>query len=139
MLPEQIVVVVQSLSHVCIFATPWSAAHQASLPFTISRSLPKLMSIELVMPSNHLILCHPLFLLPSVFPIIRVFSRYNELYLVVKVLELQQQLPKGHFGFGVFSPLGNPAMGLIQTVETGIDGSGVECNSHFMIQCSDFI
>ena len=55
------------------FATPWTAAHQASLSITNSRSLPKLMSIESVMPSSHLILCHPLLLLPSVFPSIRVF------------------------------------------------------------------
>ena len=65
---------VQSLSHVRLFATPWTAARQASLSITNSRSLPKLMSIESVMPSNHLILCHPLLLLPSVFPSIRVFS-----------------------------------------------------------------
>ena len=56
------------------FTTPWTAAHQASLSFTSSRSLLKLMSIESVMPSNHLILCHPLLLLPSIFPSIRVFS-----------------------------------------------------------------
>ena len=55
-------------------ATPWTAAHQASLSFTISRNLLKLMSIELVMPSNHLVLCRPLLLLPSIFPSIRVFS-----------------------------------------------------------------
>ena len=54
--------------------TPWTAAHQASLSFTISQSLLKPMSIELMMPSNHLVLCHPLLLLPSVFPSIRVFS-----------------------------------------------------------------
>ena len=65
---------VQSLSHVLLFVTPWTAARQASLSFTISQSLLKLMSIELVMPSNHLILCHPLLLLPSIFPSIRVFS-----------------------------------------------------------------
>ena len=68
--------VFQSLSRVWIFATPWTAARQASLPFTISWSLLKHMSIELVMPSKHLILCRPL-LLPSIFPRIRVFS--NEL------------------------------------------------------------
>ena len=68
------VVVFQSLSHVQFFATTWTAAHQASLSFTISQSLLKLMSIESVMPSNHLILCCPLLLLPSVFPSIRVFS-----------------------------------------------------------------
>ena len=65
---------VQSLSRVWLFATPWTAAHQASLSITNSRSLLKLMSIELVMPSNHLIICHPLLFLPSVFPPIRVFS-----------------------------------------------------------------
>ena len=65
---------VQSLSRVQLFETPWTAAHQASLTTTNSRILLKLMSIELVMPSNHLILCHPLLLLPSIFPSIRVFS-----------------------------------------------------------------
>ena len=63
-----------SLSCVQLFATLWTAAHQASLSITNSWSLPKLMSIELVMPSNHLILCRPLLLLPSIFPSIRVFS-----------------------------------------------------------------
>ena len=80
--------VVQSLSHVQLFATPWTAARQASLSFTISWSLFKLMSIKSVMPSNHPVLCHPLLLLPSIFPSIRIFS--NELALR-KVLELQLQ------------------------------------------------
>ena len=62
--------------------TPWTAAHQASLPITNSQSLFKLMSIKSVMPSNHLILCHPLLLLPSVFPSIRVFS--NESFLPIR-------------------------------------------------------
>ena len=65
---------VQLLSHVLLFATPWTAAHQASLSITNSRSLPKPMFIKSMMPSNHLILCHPLLLLPSIFPSIRVFS-----------------------------------------------------------------
>ena len=65
---------VQSLSRVRLFATPWTAAHQASLSITNSRSLLKFMSIESVMPSNHLILCHPLLLPPSIFPSITVFS-----------------------------------------------------------------
>ena len=65
---------VQSLSLVWLFATPWTAARQASLPITNSQSLLKLMSIESVMPSNHLIPCHPLLFLLSVFPSIRVFS-----------------------------------------------------------------
>ena len=75
-------VVAQSLSHFRPFATPWTAARQASLSFTISQSLLKLMSIESVMPSNHLILCHPLLLLPSIFPSIRVFS--NESALLIR-------------------------------------------------------
>ena len=62
-------------------ATPWTAAHQATLSVTNSRSLLKLMSIESVMPSNHLILCHPLFLLPSIFPSIRVFSNESVLHI----------------------------------------------------------
>ena len=68
---------VQSLSHVRLFVTPWTAACQASLSIANSRSLLKLMIIELLMPTNHLILCHPLRLLPSIFPSIRVF--FNEL------------------------------------------------------------
>ena len=70
---------VQPLSCVWLFATPWTAARQASLFITNSQSPPKLMSIELVMPSNHLILCCPLLLLPSVFPSIRVFSNESVL------------------------------------------------------------
>ena len=66
--------VVQSLTHVWPFKTPWTAARPASLSFTVSPSLLKLMSIESIIPSNRLILCHPLLLLPSVFPSIRVFS-----------------------------------------------------------------
>ena len=69
------VVVVQSLSHVWLFETPWTAEHQASLSFTTSQSLLKLMCIESVMSSNHLTVCHPLHLLPSIFPSIRVFSK----------------------------------------------------------------
>ncbi|CAI9174503.1 unnamed protein product [Rangifer tarandus platyrhynchus] len=65
---------VQLLNHVQLFVTPWTAAHQASLSITNSQSLLKLTSIESVMPSNHLILCRPLLLLPSIFPSIRVFS-----------------------------------------------------------------
>ena len=70
---------VQSLSHVRLFATPWTTAHQAFLSITNSQSLPKLMSIKSVIPSNHLILCHLLFLLPSIFPSIRIFSNESAL------------------------------------------------------------
>ena len=75
----RVLVVVQLLSCVQLFATPRTAAHQASQSFTVSRSLLKLMSIESVTPSNHLILCHPLLLLPSIFPSIRVFSNESAL------------------------------------------------------------
>ena len=77
-----VAVAVQSLSHVQFFVTRWTAAHQASLPFTISQSLLKLMSIESVMLSNHLILCCLLLLLPLIFPGIRVSS--NELALHIR-------------------------------------------------------
>ena len=70
---------VQSLSHVQLFATPWTAAHQASLSFTISWSLLKLLSIESVMPSNYLVLRCPLLFLSSIFPSIRVFSKESAL------------------------------------------------------------
>ena len=72
---------VQSLSHVRLFVNPWTAACQASLSIANSWSLLKLMSIELVMPSNHLILCGPLLLLPSIFPSIRVFSKESALHI----------------------------------------------------------
>ena len=75
-------VVVQSLSHVRLFVTPWTAACQSSLTFTISQRLLKLMTIESLMQSNHLILRHPLLLLPSIMPSITVFS--NELALCIR-------------------------------------------------------
>ena len=73
--------IVQLFSHVWLFATPWTAAHQASLTTTNSQSLLRFISIELVMPSNHLILCHPLLLLPPIFPSIRVFSNESVLHI----------------------------------------------------------
>ena len=93
---------VQSLSHVRLFATPWTATRQASLSITISRSSPKLMAIESVMPSNHLIFCHSLLLLPSTFPSIRVFL--NESALCIR-------WPK-HWSFIFISP-SNEYSGLI--------------------------
>ena len=71
---------IQSLSRVHLFGTQWTAAHQASLSITNSQSLPKSMSIELVMPSNHLLLCRPLLLLPSIFSRIRIFSNESALH-----------------------------------------------------------
>ena len=76
---------VQLLSHVQLFVTPWTATHQASLSITNCLSLPKSMSIESVMPSNHLILCHSFLLLPSIIPSIRVFS--NESALCIRWLK----------------------------------------------------
>ena len=102
---------VQSLGHVQLFATPWSAARQASLFITSSWSLLKLMSIELVMPSNHLILCHFLLLPPSVFPNIRVFSNESVLHIrwpkyfrvsasaSVRPMNLQDWFPLGWTGW----------------------------------------
>ena len=78
---QVVVVVVQLFSHVWFFAIPWTAAHQASLSFTISQSLLKFMSIESVMSSNQLILCRPLLLPPSVFPSIRVYSSESVLHI----------------------------------------------------------
>ena len=94
---------VQSLSRLRLFATPWTAAHQASLSFTNSRSLLKLKSIKSVMPSNHLILCRPLLLLPSIFPSIRVFS--NESFLHIR-------WPK-YWSFSFSISLSNEYSGLI--------------------------
>ena len=76
-----VVLFAQSVSHVQLFVTLWTVQFQVSVSFTMSQSLLKLMSIELVMPSNHLILCHPLLLLPSIFPSIRVFSNESALHI----------------------------------------------------------
>ena len=101
--PNYVFSSVQSLSRVQLFATPWTAAHQASLSITNSQSLLKLMSIDSVMPSNHLILCHPLLLLPSIFPSIRVFS--NESVLCIR-------WPK-YWSFSFIISLSNEYSGLI--------------------------
>ena len=83
---------IQSLNHIWLFTAPWTAARQASLSITNSRSLLKLTSIESVMPSNHLILCCPFLVPPSIFPSIRVFSRWvSSSHQVAKVLEFQLQ------------------------------------------------
>ena len=84
---------VQSLSRVWLFATPWTAARQASLSITNSRNLPRLMSIKSVVPSSHLLLCHPLLLMPLFFPSVRVFSNESALHYkgtyMHKIWELQ--------------------------------------------------
>ena len=101
-------VVVQSLSCVQLFATPWTAACQASLSFTISWSLLKLKTLEPVIPSNHLILCCPLLLLPPILPSIRVFS--NEMVLCIR-------WPK-HWSFSI-----NPSNGYSGLLSFRIDCS----------------
>ena len=110
--------VVQSLSHVQLFATPWAKGPQASLSITSSWSFLKLMSIELVMPSNHLIICRPLVLLPSIFPSIRVFSsesalhiRWPEYWSLASVLPMDIQ---GRFPLGL--------TGLISLQSQGLSG-----------------
>ena len=80
-MPKLDIIAVHTLNCVWLFVTPWIAAHQTSLSFTISWSLLKLMSIKSVRPPKHLILCHPLLLLPSIFPSIRVFSNESALHI----------------------------------------------------------
>ena len=106
----QVFVAVQSLSHVWFFVTPWTTVHQASLSFTISHSLLKLMSIQLVMPSNHLILCHSLLLLPSIFPSIKVFSNESALHI---------KWPK-YWSFSFSISPSNDYSGLISFTLTGL-------------------
>ena len=92
--------VVQWLTRVCLFVTPWMAAHQASLSFRVSQSLLNIMFIVLVMLSNRLIFCHPLLLLLLIFPCIRVFSNesvFSTSHQVAKVFELQLQLQHQFF------------------------------------------
>ena len=105
---------VQSLSHVQLFVTPWTPAHHASLSITNSWSLLKLMFMESVMPSNHLILCHPLLLLPSIFPSIRVFSNKSAFsHQVAKVLS---------FSFSI-----NPSNGYLGLIFFRIDWFKFPC------------
>ena len=110
---------VQSLSHVRLYATPWVAARQASLSITNSRSPPKPMSIELVMPSNYLILCCPLLLLPSIFPSIRVFSNKSALPIRPKYWS---------FSFNISPTNENP----------GLISFGMDWSSFSISQCNIF-
>ena len=137
-------VVVHSFSHVQLFGTPWTAAYQASLSFTISWSLLKFMSIEAVMPSNHLVLCHPLLFLPSIFPSTRVFS--NESVLRIS-------WPK-YWSFSFSISLSNEYLGLISFRMDWLDllavqgtyksllqhhsskASILQCSAFFMVQLS---
>ena len=111
--------VVQSLSQVWLFVTPWTAACQASLSFTISQSLLKFISIESVMPSSHLILCCPLLLLLSIFPSIRVFSNISHLFALggqsIRVSALASVFPmstQGWFPLGLTDLISLQSKGL---------------------------
>ena len=118
---------VQSLSHVRLFATPWIAARQASLSITNSQSLLKLMTIESVMPSSHLILCHPLLLLPLVPPSIRVFSNEST---------LRMRWPKcWNFSFSICPSNEHP--GLISFRMDWLDLLAVQgtLNSYYLVKC----
>ena len=115
---------VQSLSRVRLFVTPWTAARQASLSITNSWSLLKLMSIESVMSSSHLILCHPLLLPPSVFPIIRVFS--NE-----SVLRIRR--PK-YWSFNISISSSNEHSGLISFRMDWLDHLAVQGTLKSLLQ-----
>ena len=109
------VVVVQSLSRVQLFATPWTAAHQVSPSITTSWSLLKLMSIESFMPSNHIILCRPLLLPPSIFPSIRVFS-------------VSQLLASGGQSFGTSASASLLAMHIQSSIPLGLTGlTSLQC------------
>jgi len=115
---------VQSLSHVWLFETPWIAAHQASLSITNSQSLPRLMSIESVMPSNYFILCRPLLLLPPIPPSIRVFSNESVLHI---------RWPKyWSFSFNI-SPL-NEHLGLISFRMDWLDLLAVQGTLNSLLQ-----
>ena len=131
---------VQSLSSVWLFVTPWTVACQTSLSITNSRSLPKLMSIESVMPSNHLILCRPLLLLPSIFPSIRVFSNESALHI---------RWPK-YWSFSFNISASNEHSGLISfrmdwldllavqgtLLDHSLEASILQCSAFFTVQLS---
>ena len=138
------VVVFQSLNCVQLFASPWTAAHLASLSFTISLNLLKLMSIESVMLSNHLIFCHPLLLLPSIFPSIRVFS--NESALCIRwpkywSFSFSISLSNEYSGLIFFSIDGFDLLAVQETFKSLLQHhsskvSVLQCLAFFMVQLS---
>ena len=124
---------VQPLSHVRLFVTPWTAPHQASLSITNSWSLFKLMSIELVMPSNHLILCPPLLVLPSIFPSIRVFS--NESALCIGGQSIRVSASASVFPMNIQDWFPEYSKGLSRVFSnTSLKASILQCSSFFMVQ-----
>ena len=116
---------VQSLSRIQLFATPWTAAHQASLSITNSQRFLKLMSIETMIPSNHLILCHPLLLLPSIFPHSRVFSSESILHI---------RWPK-YWSFSFSISPSNEYAGLISFRMDWLDLLAVQGTLRSLLQC----
>ena len=141
---QDIVVVIQSLNYVQLFSTPWTAAHQAPLSFTSSWSLLKLMSIESVMPSNHLILCCPLLPLPSILPSIWVFSNESALcirwpkywsfsFSVSPSTEYSGFISLGIDGFDLLTVQGT-LKSLLQHHNS--DASILWCSAFFMVQLS---
>ena len=134
------VVVVQSLCRVRLFVTPWTAACQASLSFTVSWSLLKFMSIESMMPFNHLILCHPLLLWPSIFPSIRVFW-VNSLHQVAKLLELQLHRQSFQWISGLISFRMDwldllAVQGTLKSLLYSSKASILQCSAFFIVQLS---
>ena len=135
-------VAVQSLSCVRLPAVPWTATHQASLSFTISQSLLKLMSIESAMPSNHLILCQPLLLLPSIFPRIRLFSNESALRIrCPELLELQISPSKEYSELISFRMDWFDLLAVQGTLKNllqphSLKASVLRCSAFFMVQLS---
>ena len=136
------VAVVQSLNHVRLSVIPWTEACQAALSFTISQSLLKLMSSESIMPSNHLILCCPLLLLPSIFPNISLFQSVGSLHQVAKVLELQFQHQSFQRVSGLISFRTDwsgllAVQGTLKNLLQHISKASVlQCSAFFMVQFS---
>ena len=133
-----VIVIAQSLSCVWLFVTPWIAAHQASLSSTISWSLVKLISIESAVLSNHLILCHPLLLLPSIFPSNRVFS--NELALCIRWPKYWKATVlmniQGWFPLGLTGLIFLLSKGLKNLQHYNLKASVLWCSVFFMVQLS---
>ena len=130
---------IQSFSHIRFFATPWTAAHQASLSIPNSWSLLKLMSTVSVMPSKHLILCYPLLLLPSIFPSIRVFS--NELLLHIRwskywSFSFSISLPNEYSGMISFSLDWLDLLAVQGTLKSFLKSSILWCSAFFIAQLS---
>ena len=122
---------VQSLSHIQPFASPRTQAQQISLSFSIPQSLFKFMSIELVVLSNHFIICYPLVLLPSIFPSMSLFQWDNTLHPEAKLLELQL-----HHGWFLLGSPCSPRYSQECSLTTNLKASNLQCSAFFIIQLS---